>query len=62
MRPDSPVRTRALIQVIVTVAIATTLVVIAETTQALWLYYVVFAILTLSFLLSWLQARRDKLP
>jgi hypothetical protein len=51
-------RSRALIQVIVTVAIATTLVVIAETTQALWLYYVVFAILALSFLLSWLQARR----
>jgi Flp pilus assembly protein TadB len=62
MRPDSPVRSRALIQVIVTVAIATTLVVIAETTQTLWLYYVVFAILTLSFLLSWLQARRDKQP
>jgi hypothetical protein len=62
MRPDSPLRSRALIQVIVTVAIATTLVVIAETTQALWLYYVVFAILALSFLLSWLQARRDKLP
>jgi uncharacterized membrane protein YcaP (DUF421 family) len=55
-------RSRALIQVIVTVAIATTLVVIAETTQALWLYYIVFAILALSFLLSWLQARRDKLP
>jgi hypothetical protein len=55
-------RSRALIQVIVTVAIATTLVVIAETTQTLWLYYVVFAILTLSFLLSWLQARRDKQP
>ena len=36
MRPDSPLRSRALIQVIVTVAIATTLVVIAETTQALW--------------------------
>jgi hypothetical protein len=62
MRPDSPLRSRALIQVIVTVAIATTLVVIAETTQALWLYYIVFAILVLSFLLSWLQARRDKLP
>jgi hypothetical protein len=60
MRPDSPLRSRALIQVIVTVAIATTLVVIAETTQTLWLYYVVFAILALSFLLSWLQARRDK--
>jgi hypothetical protein len=60
MRPDSPVRSRALIQVIVTVAIATTLVVIAETTQNLWLYYVVFAILTLSFLLSWLQARRQR--
>ena len=58
MRPDSPLRSRALIQVIVTVTIATTLVVIAETTQALWLYYVVFAILALSFLLSWLQARR----
>ena len=58
MRPNSPLRSRALIQVIVTVAIATTLVVIAEPTQALWLYYVVFAILALSFLLSWLQARR----
>jgi hypothetical protein len=60
MRPDSPLRSRALIQVIVTVAIATTLVGIAETTQALWLYYVVFAVLALSFLLSWLQARRSR--
>ena len=58
MRPNSPRQSRALTQVIVTVAIATTLVVIAETTQALWLYYVVFAVLILSFLLSWLQARR----
>jgi hypothetical protein len=52
------VRSRARIQIILTLAIATTLVVIAETTQNLWLYYVVFAVLVLSFLLSWLQARR----
>ena len=58
MRPNQPVRSRALIQVLVTIAIATTLVVLAETTQTLWLYYVVFAVLALSFLLSWLQARR----
>jgi hypothetical protein len=58
MRPNSSIRSRALIQVIVTIAIATTLVVIAETTQTLWLYYVVFAVLALSFLLSWLRARR----
>ena len=58
MRPNQPVRSRALIQVVVTIAIATTLVVIAETTQTLWLYYVVFAVLALSFVLSWLQARR----
>lgn len=58
MRPDQRDQSRTRIQIILTLAIATTLVVIAETTQALWLYYIVFAVLFLSFLLSWLRARR----
>jgi uncharacterized membrane protein len=58
MRPDQRDQSRARIQIILTLAIATTLVVIAETRQALWLYYIVFAVLILSFLLSWLRARR----
>jgi hypothetical protein len=35
-------------------------VVIAETTQTLWLYYVVFAILALSFSLRLRRAAGDK--
>jgi hypothetical protein len=55
MRPAPPT---ALIQIIVTVVLVVLLAVTAEVTQALWLYYIVFAVLGLSLLLSWLQARR----
>jgi hypothetical protein len=48
----------ALIQIVVTVVLVVILAVTAEVTQALWLYYIVFAVLGLSLLLSWLQARR----
>jgi hypothetical protein len=58
MRPNQQEQSRARIQIIVTLALVSTLVVIAETTRALWLYYVVFAVLAFSLLLSWLQARR----
>jgi hypothetical protein len=58
MRPNQQEQSRLRIQIIVTLALVATLVVIAETTGALWLYYVVFAVLALNLLLSWLQARR----
>jgi hypothetical protein len=62
MRPrqprESPRQSRALIQIVITVALVVILVVIAEATQALWLYYVIFTLLGLSLLRSWLDARR----
>jgi hypothetical protein len=58
MRPSQPRQSRALIQIVITVALVVILVVIAEATQALWLYYVIFTVLGLSLLRSWLDARR----
>ena len=58
MRPSQPRQSRALIQIVITVALVVILVVIAEATRALWLYYVIFTVLGLSLLRSWLDARR----
>jgi hypothetical protein len=54
-----PTQSRALIQVILTVAVVVLLVVIAEATQRLWLYALVFVALGISLLFSWLNARRQ---
>jgi hypothetical protein len=58
MRPNQPRQTGVLIQIIVTVVLVVILVVLAETTQALWLYYVIFGVLGLSLLRSFLESRR----